>query len=284
MKDVVIPYTLPEAKDHSFFYIAQHVPPHVEAKMHCHEAWELYYVTHGQGTRMTGDTLMPFLEGDVVLIPPSMPHYWEYEPESANTDGEITYLMVAFSQEFINKSMSMFPEIKRELLGCMTPTEAIKYGEVSARIIKCALRKMRELGDIGQLCEMLRLLPTVFTTDDHIPIGKPIKIDRDIRRIRQVATYVMAHYPHPISLDDISAHLGMNRSAFCSFFKRHKGITFSRFVTQYRLSMACELLRDRQKQVSEICFAVGFNDRPHFNRMFRKEFGMSPSQFRSRLS
>lgn len=54
---------------------------------------------------MTGDTLMPFAEGDVVLIPPSMPHYWEYKPESANNAGEITYLMVAFSPELIRYSI-----------------------------------------------------------------------------------------------------------------------------------------------------------------------------------
>ena len=33
-------------------------------------------------------------------------------------------------------------------------------------------------------------------------------------------------------------------------------------------------------KMSEICYAVGFNDLPHFNRMFKKEYGMSPSQFR----
>lgn len=105
MRDAVIPYTLPEVKDHSFFFISQHIAPSLEAKMHRHEAWELYYVTGGNGVRMTGDTLMPFVEGDVVLIPPSMPHYWEYKPESANNAGEITYLMVAFSPELIRYSI-----------------------------------------------------------------------------------------------------------------------------------------------------------------------------------
>ena len=281
MEDAVIPYTLPEVKDHSFFFIAQHVSPHVEAKMHRHEAWELYYVTQGRGTRMTGDTLMAFTEGDVVLIPPGMAHYWEYNPESANSEGEISYLMVAFGQEFIERCVSTFPEIKRALFGRILPDEALKYGKVSGGIIKTGLRKMPEYDDIGQMCEMLRLLPTVFTTDDHTLIGRPKKIERDMRRILQVVTYVMAHYSHAISLDEIAGHIGMNRSAFCTFFKRNKGMTFSRFLTQYRLSVACELLRATKKQVSEICYAVGFNDLPHFNRIFKKEYGLSPLRFRA---
>lgn len=281
MNDAVIPYTLPEVKDHSFFFIAQHVKPHVEAKMHRHEAWELYYVTQGRGTRMTGDTLMSFSEGDVVLIPPSMAHYWEYDPDSANKEGDITYLMVAFNKEFVDKCINTFPEIKRSLFGRIMPDEALKYGTKSAEVIKTALREMQGYDDIGQLCEMLQLLPTIFTTDDHVFIGKPIKIERDIRRMQQVAEYVMAHYVHTITLDDIAAHIGMNRSAFCTFFKRNKGMTFSQFVTQYRLETACGLLKTSRKQVSEICFAVGFNDLPHFNRVFKKEYGVTPSQFRA---
>lgn len=284
MRDAVIPYTLPEVKDHSFFFISQHIAPGLEAKMHRHEAWELYFVTHGNGVRMTGDTLMPFTEGDVVLIPPSMPHYWEYKPESADDDGEIKYLMVAFSPELIDKCMAIFPEIRNKLYGQILPTEALKYGFCSSVEIKRSLEHMIGLDDIGQLSEMIRLLPIIFTTRDHTLIGKPIKIERDIRRMQQVAEYVMAHYVHTITLDDIAAHIGMNSSAFCTFFKRNKGMTFSQFVTQYRLETACGLLKDSQKQVSEICFAVGFNDLPHFNRVFKKEYGVTPSQFRADCS
>lgn len=280
MKDSVIPYTLPEVKDHSFFFIAQHVSPSVEAKLHRHEAWELYYVTHGCGIRMTGDTLMPFSEGDVVLIPPSMAHYWEYNADSANAEGDITYLMVAFSQEFVDRCLATFPEIKRSLYGRSLPNEALKYGKESAAIIKHGLHRLTQLDDLGQLCEMLRLLPTVFTSTDHIQIGKPIKIERDIRRIQQVAAYVMAHYSHHITLDEIATHIGMNRSAFCTFFKRNKGKTFSQFLMEYRLETAKELLRTTQKQVSEICYSVGFGDLPHFTRVFKVACGVSPSSYR----
>lgn len=280
MNDAVIPYTLPEVKNHSFFFISQHIAPNLEAKMHRHEAWELYFVTHGNGIRMTGDTLMQFSEGDVVLIPPSMPHYWKYTPESVNADGEITYLMVAFSPELIDKCMATFPEIRNRLYGQLLPTEALKYGIKSSIEIKHTLIRMSDLDDIGRLSEMIRLLPVIFTTEDHSLIGKPVKIERDIRRMQQIAEYVMAHYVHNITLDDIASHIGMNRSAFCTFFKRNKGMTFSQFVTQYRLETACDLLKNSTKQVSEICFAVGYNDLPHFIRAFTRAYSISPGKYR----
>lgn len=101
--------------------------------------------------------------------------------------------------------------------------------------------------------------------------------------MQRICAYVMAHYVHPISLDEIAAEVGMNRSAFCSYFKRNKGMTFFQFVTQYRLNTACELLKHSQKSVSEICYLVGFNDFPHFIRVFTREKGMSPTQYRKKM-
>ena len=141
---------------------------------------------------------------------------------------------------------------------------------------------MNDMDELGRLCEMFRLLPVIFTSSDHTLAGKPMSIERDVRRMQQICAYVMAHYIHTISLDDIAAEVGMNRSAFCSYFKRHKGMTFSQFVTRYRLDTACNLLTHSQNSVSEICYLVGFQDVPHFVRVFTKEKGMSPGRYRKK--
>lgn len=229
---------------------------------------------------MAGDTLLPFAEGEVALIPPSIHHRWNYEPSSADDKGCVRYLMVAFSHSFIQKCIEVFPELRNRLTGISFPTEALIFGPGSSRIIRHTLAQMRGMDELGRLCTMFHLLPTVFSTTDYTFAGKPVRIDRDVRRMQQISTYVMAHYIHPISLDDIAAEVGMNRSAFCSYFKRHKGMTFSQFVTQYRLNTACGLLKHSQKSVSEICYLVGFNDLPHFIRVFTKEKGMSPGKYR----
>ena len=52
MEDTAIPYELPEVENHSFFFIDQRVTTSIEAKLHRHDAWELYYVVHGYGKRM----------------------------------------------------------------------------------------------------------------------------------------------------------------------------------------------------------------------------------------
>ncbi|HIQ85151.1 MAG TPA: helix-turn-helix domain-containing protein [Candidatus Cryptobacteroides excrementigallinarum] len=69
----------------------------------------------------------------------------------------------------------------------------------------------------------------------------------------------------------------------CSFWKRETGETFMSFVTRHRLETACRLLKDPSLQVSDVCYESGFNDIPHFNRSFRRRFGVSPSAYRARL-
>lgn len=280
MEDVIIPYTLPETENHSFFFIDQRIDTRLEAKLHMHDAWELYCVLQGKGTRMAGDTLLPFTEGDVALIPPSMHHHWDYNPASADEEGCIRYLMVAFSHSFVRHCMAVFPELRNRLANVTFPAEALKFGTESARAIRHALSAMKGKDELERLCDMLRLLPVIFTAKDCTFAGRPMRIEREVRRMQQVSAYVMAHYVHPILLDDIAAEVGMNRSAFCSWFKRCKGMTFSQFVTQYRLNTACDLLEHSQKSVSEIGYLVGFCDIPHFVRVFTKEKGVSPRKYR----
>lgn len=280
MEETAIPYELPEVENHSFFFIDQRVKISLEAKLHRHDAWELYFVVHGYGNRMAGDTLQPFTAGDVVLIPPLMLHRWEYAPDSANEDDCVRYLMVAFNHSLVKRCMEVFPELRNRLAGVIFPTEALKFGPESSRTIRKILSEMNEMDELERLSTMFRLLPIIFTSSDHTFAGKPIRIERDVRRMQQICAYVMAHYVHPITLDDIAAEVGMNRSAFCSYFKRCKGMTFSQFVTQYRLNTACELLKHSHKSVSEICYLVGFNDLPHFVRVFTKAKGMSPGKYK----
>lgn len=79
---------------------------------------------------------------------------------------------------------------------------------------------MNNKDELGRLCGMLCLIPFIFTTLNYTLAGKPMRMDRDVRRMQQVSEYVMAHYSRHITLNDIATEVGMNRSAFCIWFKQ----------------------------------------------------------------
>ena len=157
MEDTIIPYELPERENHSFFFIDQRIDTQLEAKLHQHDAWELYCVVQGRGTRMAGDTLLSFAEGEVALIPPSMHHRWEYDPSSADDKGCVHYLMVAFSHSLIQKCIEVFPELRNRFADISFPTEALIFGPESSRTIRHALSQMKGMDELGRLCTMIRL-------------------------------------------------------------------------------------------------------------------------------
>ena len=69
-------------------------------------------------------------------------------------------------------------------------------------------------------------------------------------------------------------------SAFCKFFKRASGKTFSDYTNEIRIAFACQLLIETDMSISEIATASGFDSMSYFNRVFLKKKKIQPAAFR----
>ena len=92
--------------------------------------------------------------------------------------------------------------------------------------------------------------------------------------------FVEENLPEKISLGDVARLCGMGRFQFSRAFKQVQGITFQEFLMQRRINRAIELLRHPKASVTDVAFAVGFNDLSYFARVFRRYTGVSPSLYR----
>ncbi|SMF11573.1 AraC-type DNA-binding protein [Alteromonadaceae bacterium Bs31] len=98
-----------------------------------------------------------------------------------------------------------------------------------------------------------------------------------------VMAYMAKEYSNPsLNLEHAVAALGINRTKFNQILKESTGLTFVAYLNKLRLSEAARLLSEKDTNISEIAYAVGYNSVPYFNRLFKQEFGDSPTSFKQK--
>ncbi|MBQ6507018.1 MAG: response regulator [Clostridia bacterium] len=98
--------------------------------------------------------------------------------------------------------------------------------------------------------------------------------------ISEIRDYIRKHFTEDISLKDISERFYINASYFSTLFRKRTGKTYQAYVIELRINMAKKLLPEPGIRIYEICEAVGYSDVNHFNRIFERETGMRPSEYR----
>ena len=99
--------------------------------------------------------------------------------------------------------------------------------------------------------------------------------------INKARAYLAREYQNSgVTLNDVSSHVCMSNSHFCTIFAQEMGMTFSEYLTGLRMNKAKELLRTTQMRSSDIAYAVGYNDPHYFSYLFKKHTGMTPRDFR----
>ena len=98
--------------------------------------------------------------------------------------------------------------------------------------------------------------------------------------IGKLEKMVREHLSEHITIDSLATHLAMSESSLYRFLKKMTGSTPGRFIRDIRLQEAVYLLQSQQYQtISEVVYAVGFQDSSSFTRLFKKRFGKSPSTY-----
>ena len=98
--------------------------------------------------------------------------------------------------------------------------------------------------------------------------------------LNKAIAYIEENYMHPITVQDIAAHIGIDRSYLYRVFRHVLDVSIKEYIDSLRLSKAKEILCSTGMSVSEVCVAVGFRDGSHFSKKFRAAFGVSPSAYR----
>lgn len=98
--------------------------------------------------------------------------------------------------------------------------------------------------------------------------------------IRKCIAYIYQNQNADLSVKGLAAYLGLNPSYLSKRFSKEVGTTLKRFVTEARISTACDLLKNTDLPYIEIAYSLGFSTQSMFIRIFKAQMGVTPKTYR----
>ena len=99
---------------------------------------------------------------------------------------------------------------------------------------------------------------------------------------KDIIAYVEVHLAETLSLNQLAEYFGRNPSSLSATFSRETGQTVTSFIQQARVNEALRLFNTTDMTVSEVAFAVGYQDFSYFSKIFSKQVGCSPRSYKTK--
>ena len=254
-----------------------------DAPWHFHPEVELTLIVESRGRRFVGDSIGPFVEGDLVLLGPNVPHFWH--TEGWQLGGSRAHsVVVQFGIDFLGADVWEHPEFSgtRNLLS--NAARGLRFGGWAADEVAQRMRRLPLLVGLSALAELFTILDLLARASDARPLASAAyepHLDRHgEKRLARVYDFLMQNFREPLSLAQTARVAAMTPAAFSRYFKRTTGRNMSEFLSELRLDHAGRLLSETDRRVADIAGDSGFATLSSFNRRFRKKMGCTPRECR----
>lgn len=268
-----------EDKKATIAYDHVKVEPDAQIALHHQPTWELSYIIRGCGKRIVGDTEDAFNAGELVLVVPGMPHQWIFNQKGADKHGRIENVTVCFPADLLRRLAAVIPEYSdiTDWLENLHVSIKLEHSEAIGK----QMQQMESLPADQRITSLLNILSEIRHSSDVKEAGS-VAATQD--RTEKVKTWLRCNYQREVRLEQLAEYVGMNKSSMCTYFKQQTGETIFGYLTALRIKAARHLLENDNISISTCCYKCGFNDVPHFSRVFKRVTGLSPMQYKKTFS
>lgn len=214
----------------------------------------IHYIFSGKGTFKRGDNVYSLSKGDMFIIHPLESTFYQ-----ADGKDPWHYCWLGFNTSITHPSLS------KDVINAPECEHIFQ----SVREYAQNPRGAPELYLTGKIYELLALLST------ESPLSPPDSY------VHKALNYINAHYSNPISISQLAKNLGLERSYFSTSFRRLTQKSPQRYILDFRLDVAADLLSAQGCSVTEAALSSGFLDMPYFSRQFKRRFGLTPAKYLS---
>ena len=271
----------------SSLLVKRHTETETEKKKnafwHFHPEIELVYVNKGQGKRHIGNHLSYFNNSQLILLGSNLPHNGFTDRLTSN--GSET--LIQFKPDFLGEKFFDTPEAHDIVQLFERGKKGILFKPETKKVVGPKIENLVEYDGFERIVRFLEILNDLSKSKDYTLLNADgyafeTKL-QDSQKIDIVYKHINHNFRNHISLEEIADKVSMTVPAFCRFFKKTTGKTFTKLVNEYRVVHATKLLSESQMSITDICFECGFNNFSHFNKLFNEFTGQSASTYRNSL-
>jgi AraC-like DNA-binding protein len=231
------------------------------------------------GIRHVGTHISGYTNSDLVFLGGNLPHLnFDYRLRS-----DYHQIVIQLKTDFLGTAVNIAPELSSINKLFKDADYGISFYGETKRIVAEKLKQLDALSAFDQLIELINILKILADTNERNILNNDLSstafILKDKIRMGAIYEYIDAHFDERPDVNKVAAKVHLTTPAFCRYFKRQTNMTFTDFVNQYRIERAKNLLMQDQN-VTETCYAVGFESISYFNKLFNRIVGENPSAFK----
>ena len=192
---------------------------------------------------------------------------------------DAVYHAKCFFEWMVNSYRENVMDIKIKVLELVLQAESIGFenGGMVYRFVGRSeyLERLMEIQNFQQLQKWF------VEKIEHVCRNIRLKKDESTSDVvTRAKEYIELYYAKDIDLDEVSKYLQISPYYFSKLFKKKTGKNFIEYLTQIRMEHAKILLRNSSMSMKEICMEVGYSDANYFSRAFKKNVGLSPTEYK----
>lgn len=241
-----------------------------EEEKHAHREIEIDYILYGSAELVLSGDSFYMKKGDIILINSNKLHWWQ-----RMKDCLVCRILISASmmEKMLGKHSVSF--------WCNSVTNSERDVDRLRIILNSLIKKYRAAGKRGSFsleCSKYLLLESL--SENFLVETQETGNGIEDQRVQNAIGYINEHYAEHLSLVRIAETLYLSESYLSRLFKNIVGMNFREYLSRVRLNHAVESLLYTEKSITDISLECGFENPSSFNKLFKKNYNCSPSEYK----